>query len=188
MHRTTQTTLFVLVLRRLRPEFCCDNHTRTRRLWTGALNGLNSSRNWTTKYGKHIKPCVVCRAVTGAIFKSAFDTLTGVSRWDNIYTDRENTYNYLAPPAVGPYRVLANDRRTITIDCDRITGRFSADRCVYEPPLLDAPRARTDYTWDLAEKVTKSMQCAVERLLNHRIMEDGTTEFRIKWAEYDELT
>ena len=48
-------------------------------------------------------------------------------------TDGGKTSNKLASPAVGPYRVLANDRRTITIDHDGITERVSADRCVYAP-------------------------------------------------------
>ena len=103
-------------------------------------------------------------------------------------TDGAKTSNKLASPAVGPYRVLANDKRTITIDRDGATERVSADRCVYAPPPMDAPRASTTTPGDLVDKVTEGTQYAVERLLRHHTMEDGTTEFLIKWADYDTPT
>ena len=100
-------------------------------------------------------------------------------------TDGAKTSNKLASPAVGPYRVLANDCGTITIDRDGVTERVSTDRCVYAPPPIDAQRASTTTPGDLDDKVTSGMQYAVERPLKHRSMEDGTTEFLIKWADYD---
>ena len=103
-------------------------------------------------------------------------------------TDGVKTSNKLASPAVGPYRVLANDLLTITIDRDVVTERVSADRCVYAPPPIDAPRASTTKPRDLANKVTAGTQYAVEWLQKHRVMEDGTTEFLIKWADYDTAT
>ena len=103
-------------------------------------------------------------------------------------TDGGKTSNKLASPAVGPYRVLANDRRTITIDRDGVTERLSADRCVYAPPPTDAPRTSTTTLAHLADKVTESTQYAVERLLRHQTMEDGNSEFLIKWADYDQPT
>ena len=89
---------------------------------------------------------------------------------------------------MGLYRVLANDRRTITIDRDGITERVSADRCVYVPPPMDAPRVSTTTPRDLANKVKEGTQYAVEKLLKYREMEDGTTEFLIKCADYDQPT
>ena len=99
-------------------------------------------------------------------------------------TNGVKTSNTLTSPAVGPYHVLVNDRRTITIDRDRVTERVSADRCVYVPPPMGSPRASTATPGDLADKVTAGTQYAAERLLRHRTMEDGTTEFLIKWADY----
>ena len=69
-----------------------------------------------------------------------------------------------------------------------MTERVSADRCVYAPPLRDAPRASAPTPSDLADKVTEGTKYSVERLLKHRVLEDGTTEFLIKWADYDHPT
>ena len=76
----------------------------------------------------------------------------------------------------------------MTIDRDGVTERVSADRCVYAPPPRDAPRTSTTTPADLADKVTEGTQYAVERLLRNRAMEDGTSEFLIKWADYDQPT
>ena len=70
------------------------------------------------------------------------------------------------------------------MDRDGVTDRVSADRCVYVSPPIDAPRASTTTLRDFADKVTAGTQYAVERLLKHRVREDGTTEFLIKWADY----
>ena len=56
------------------------------------------------------------------------------------------------------------------------------------PPPIDAPRASTTTRRDLADKVTAGTQYAFERLLKHLIMEDGTTELLMKWADYDTPT
>lgn len=69
-----------------------------------------------------------------------------------------------------------NDRRTTTIDRDGITERHYADRCVFAPPTLKAPKASTNKPMDLAEKVTEGTRYAVERLLEHWVMEDGITD------------
>ena len=69
-----------------------------------------------------------------------------------------------------------------------MTERVSADRCVYAPPPTDAPRASATTPSDLTDKVTEGTQYVVERLLKHRVVEDGTTEFLIKWDDYDEPT
>ena len=103
-------------------------------------------------------------------------------------TDGAKTSNKLASPAVGPYRALASDKQTITIDREGVTERVSADRCVYAPPPTDAPRASATTSRDLANKVTEGTQFPVERLLKHCVVEDGTTEFFIKWADYDQPT
>ena len=76
--------------------------------------------------------------------------------------------------------MLANDERTIPIYRDGVTERVSADRCVYAPPPTDTPRASMTTPGDLADKGTEGTQYAVERLLRHRAMEGGTTEFLIK--------
>ena len=103
-------------------------------------------------------------------------------------TDGAKTSNKLASPAVRPYRVLANDKRAIMIDSEGVTERVSADRRVYAPTPTDAPRASETTPSDLADKVTEGTQYAVERLLKHRWVEDGTAEFLIKWADYDQPT
>ena len=103
-------------------------------------------------------------------------------------TDGGNTSNKLASPAVGPYPVLANDRRTIMIDRDGVTERVSANCCGYAPPPTDAPRTSSTTPADLSDKFNEGTQYAVGRLLRHRTMEDGTSELLIKWADYDQPT
>ena len=84
--------------------------------------------------------------------------------------------------------MLPNYRRTIMIDRDGVTERVSADLCVYASPPIDATRASTVTPRDLADKVIAGTKYAVERLLKHRRMEAGTTEFPIKWENYDTPT
>lgn len=57
--------------------------------------------------------------------------------------DGAETSKKLASPDVGPYQILANDQRTITIDHDGVTERVSANRCVYAPPPADVSREST---------------------------------------------
>ena len=59
---------------------------------------------------------------------------------------------------------------------------------MYVPLQTDAPRTNTTTPCDLADKVTEGTHDAVERLLRHRTMQDRTTEFLIKWADYDQPT
>ena len=98
-------------------------------------------------------------------------------------TNGAKTSHKLASPAVGPYRVLANDKRTITIDRDGVTECVSADHCVHALPPTHAPRASTTTPSNLAGKVNEVIKYAVERLLRHPVMEGGTTEFLIKWPD-----
>ena len=96
--------------------------------------------------------------------------------------------NRFPSPVVGPYRVLPNDRRTITIDRDGVTEPVSADRCVYAPPPANEQRASTTTPGDVSDKITEGTQHSVERLLKHRVMEDGTTQLPLKWVDYDTHT
>ena len=41
---------------------------------------------------------------------------------------------------------------------------------------------------DLAHKVTAGTPYAVDRLLDHRVMENSIVEFKVKWADYEEPT
>ena len=102
-------------------------------------------------------------------------------------TDGAKTSNKLVSPAVGPYRVLANDQRTIKIDHDGFKERVSADRCVYAPPPVDAPRTSTTTLGDPADKFTAGTPYEVDQLQDHRVVENGTAEFKVKW-DYEELT
>ena len=107
---------------------------------------------------------------------------------DLIPTDGGKTSNKLASPVFGPYRVLANYRRTLKMDFDGVAERVSADRCVYASLSTDAPRASITTPADLADKAREGTPHAFERLLKHRAMEDETIDFLIKWVDYDTPT
>lgn len=102
--------------------------------------------------------------------------------------DGGKTSNKLASLGVGPYRVLVNHRQAITINRDGVTERASTDCYVYAPPPTDALRMSTTNPLELADKVTEGTRYAVKRLLKHRVIDDGTTEFLINWADYNQKT
>ncbi|CDF40838.1 unnamed protein product [Chondrus crispus] len=192
VHRTTRTTPFELVLSRPPPEFSLRRADGD----APPSNRGNQRAEFLKTLDSTIQKAYGSLRRTQARYKRDFDKRirrinSRLRPGEYVYlnpTDGAKTSNKLASPAVGPYRVLANDRRIITIDRDGVTERVSADRCVYAPPPIDAPRASTTTPRDLADKVTAGTQYAVERLLRHRVMEDGTTEFLIKWADYDAPT
>ena len=192
VHRTTRTTPFELVLSRPPPEFSL-------RRADGEIPPTdrgNQRAEFLKTLDSTIQKAYESLHRTQARYKRDFDKRirrinSRLRPGEYVYlnlTDGGKTSNKLASRAVGPYRVLANDRRTITIDRDGATERVSAYRCVYAPPPTDAPRTSTTTPGDLADKVTEGTQYAVEQLLRHRTMEDGITEFVIKWADYDPPT
>ena len=192
VHRNTHTTPFELVLSRPPPNFSlrrADGDTPPSDRGTQRAEFLETLDATIQKAYESLRR-------TQARYKSDFDKRVRrinarLKRGDYVYmnfTDRARTSNRLASPAVGPYRVLASDQRTITIDRDGVTQRVSADHCVYAPPPANAPRASTTTPVDLSDKVTEGTQYSVKRLLKHRVVEDGTTEFLVKWADYDAPT
>ena len=184
VHRTTGTTPFELVLSRPPPEFSLRRADGD----SPPADRGNQRAEFLKTLDSTIQKAYGSLRRTQARYKRDLDKRkrrinSRLRPGEYVYlnpTDGGKTSNKLAPPAVGPYRVLANDRRTITIDRDGVTERVSADRCVYAPPPTDALRASTTTPADLAEKVREGTQYAVERLLRHRAMEDGTIEFLIK--------
>ena len=192
VHRTTRTTPVELVLSRPPPEF------PLRRAGGDAppSDRGNQRAEFLKTLNSTIQKAYGSLRRTQACYKREFDKRirrinSRLRPGEYVYlnlTDGGKTSNKLASPAVGPYRVLANDHRTITIDIDGVTERVSADRSVYAPPPTDAPRTNTTTPAGLADKVIEGTQYAVERLLRHRVMEDKTMEFLIKWADYDQPT
>ena len=187
VHRTTRTTPFELVLSRPPPEFS---------LCRGDGDAPPSDRETMPADFLKTLDATIQKAYGSlrrmlARYKRDFDKRVRrinarLKPGDHAYlnlTDGARISNKLASPAVGPYRILANDKRTITIDREGVTERVSADCCVYVPPPTDAPRRGATTPRYLAEKVTEGTQYAVERPLMHRVVEDGTTEFLIKWAD-----
>ena len=192
VHRSTRTTPFELVLSRHPPEV-----SLRRTEGDGPLPDRRTHRAaFLKKLDETIQKAYGSLRRTQARYKRDFDKRvrrvnTRLKPGNYVYldpTDGGKTSNKLASPAGGPYRVLANDQRTITIDRDGVTERVSADRCVYAPPPVDAPRTSTTAASDLADKVTAGTPYAVDRLLDHRVMENGSAEFKVKWADFEELT
>ena len=84
--------------------------------------------------------------------------------------------------AFGPYRVLANDRRTFVIQRDDEVERVNSDRVAYAPPTPDVPPPEPLEATpeDLAEKNTEGPTYLFDQIKDHRIRDDGKTEFLVK--------
>ena len=189
VHRTTRTTPFELFLSRPPPEFSLlradgdaprsergDARAEFLKTWEDtiqkACGSLCRAQAWYRRdFDKRVRRSSTCLAPGSYVYLNP--------------TDGSRTSNRLPLSALGPYQVLTNDGRTITVDRDGITERVAADRCVYAPHPIEAPSASTITPGDLADKLTEGTKYVVERLLRHRTMEDGTTAFLIKWADYD---
>ena len=192
VHRSTRTTLFELKLSRPLPEFSLRRTEGDAPL----SDRLTHRAEFLKKLDATIQKAYGSLRGTQARYKRDFDKRvrrvnTRVKPENYVYlnpTDGAKTSYKLASPAVGPFDVLANDQRTIKIDRDGVTERVSADRCVYAPPPVDAPQTSTTALGDLADKVTAGTQYAMDRLLDHGIVETGSAEFKVKWADYKEPT
>ena len=125
VHRTTRTTPFELVINKPPAEFSCRRSSGD---VPPAKRGTQRAEFLKT-LDATIQKSYRSLQRTQARYRRDFDKRV---RWINtrlepgsfVYlnpTDGGTTSNKLASPAVGPYRVLANDRQTITIDLDGIT-------------------------------------------------------------------
>ena len=97
-------------------------------------------------------------------------------------TDGTTKGTKLGNHALGPYRVLANDRRTVVIQRDDEVERVNSDRITYAPPPPDVPPPEPleATAEDLAEKNTERTTFLFDRIQDHRILSSGETEFLIK--------
>ena len=109
---------------------------------------------------------------------------------DYIFLDptlQEKKLGKLTSPSVVPYRVIARDQRTFTIDRAGVTERVNRDRVTRAPRPADAvphPAAPGG-----TEKVTEGPEYTVGRIVNHRVApEQDQLDFLIKWADYEEPT
>ena len=95
----------------------------------------------------------------------------------------------LETPALGPFRVLKNDGRTVVIQRNEDVERINADRITYAPPPGNAPppEAFAPAGNDI-DKNSEGPTYAVDNLLQHRVTSDGTLEFRVKWFGYTKRT
>ena len=96
----------------------------------------------------------------------------------------------LGAVAEGPYRVLLNDKRTFVIQRGEVVERVNSDRVTYSPPPPNVPPPKPfeATTADILEKNIDGQTFVVDELLEHSVDEDGTLQFLVKWAGYDEPT
>ena len=105
-------------------------------------------------------------------------------------TDGTTKGTKLGNHALGPYRVLANDRRTFAIQRGDEVERVNSDRITYAPPPPEVPPPEPLEATpeDFAEKSTEGRTYIFDRIKDHRILDDGKTEFLIKWHAYKQPT
>ena len=192
VHRTTKTTPFELVLSRPPPTFTLSHDGDSPRRTSAA-----TKRDFLRRLEESITKANDSLRKTQERYKRDFDKRVRranrkLRTGDYVYldpTDGTSKLGKLQSPAVGPYRVISNDRRTLVIDRDGIIERVSADRVVHAPPPPDAddpsdptPEYRATAA-DIAGKNTDGPKYTVERLLDHDEREDGLY-FEVKWADY----
>ena len=101
--------------------------------------------------------------------------------------DRSKTHGKLNDDALGPYRVLHNDKRTVVIDRNGIVERVSTDRVTPAPrPAREQVPAAS--MRDVARKNRSGPSFLVERTVTHRVGREGRVEFQIQWEGYDDPT
>ena len=92
-------------------------------------------------------------------------------------------------PALGPFRILKNDGRTVVSQRNHDVERIIVYRITYTPPPENAPppEAFAPTGNDIA-KNSEGPISVVENLLKHRMKSDGKLEFRAKWYGYTKQT
>ena len=194
VHRSTRTTPFDLVLSRPPPPFSLEDTDNERPLSHRAVR-LNFVRRLDTA----IRDATTALRATQERYKRDFDkrvrkTNRKLRANDYVYLDPTSgneTQPKLQTPAVGPFRVIANDKRTVIIDRDGNVERVSADRVVYAPrpertlPDIAPHDANVN---DIRSKVRDGPTYTVDKILAHERDDDGTLRFHIKWTGYDDPT
>ena len=102
-------------------------------------------------------------------------------------TNADEKPGKLEPAAIGPFRVLLNDKRTIYIDRNGLVERVSADRATYCPPPPTRNSVTTTPT-DLTSKTTDGPTYVVDRISAHRQNASDQLEFRVHWTGYRQPT
>ena len=191
VHRTTKTTPFDLVLSRPPPTFTLEHGPSPTRRPSAATKA-----DFVRRVEESIAKARAGLAKTQARYKRDFDKRVrranrGLHTGDYVYldpSDGSKKLGKLQSPAVGPYRVVSNDKRTLVIDRDGIIERVSADRVVYAPPPPEAANNATSNEYDatpadIAAKNREGPKYTVERLFDHEQRDDGLY-LKVKWAEY----
>ena len=193
VHRTTGTTPFNLVLSRPPPLFHLDHSADS----TSAPS-KSQREDHLRKLHRTIKSALTSLHKTQARYKKDFDkrvrsTTKNIRAGQYIYldpTDGTTKGSKLGNHALGPFRVIKNDKRTLMIERDGNIERVSANRVRYVPPPDNAPppEALAATEKDLQEKNLEGPKYVMEEILDHRVLSSGAVEFRIKWYGYGEPT
>ena len=100
-------------------------------------------------------------------------------------TDGTTKGTKLGNHALGPFRVLRNDVRTFVIQRGDVVERVNSDRVAYAPTPANAPPPEPcDATEADLDKNRDGPAYVVDDLLNHRVNDDGTLDFLVKWVGY----
>ena len=190
VHRITGTTPFELTLSRPPPPFSLHKAIRQR-----PAMDRRDRHELLKQLDEAIQKAFGRLKKSEKRYKLDFDTRArranlDLEGGDCIFLDptlQEKKLGKLTSPAVGPYRVIAREQRTFTMDRAGITERVNRDR------VTRAPRPASAVSHPVApggtENVTEGPDDTVERILNHHVgHEQEELEFLIKWADYEEPT
>ena len=191
VHRTTGTTPFALVLSNPPASFTLHHDLGetqpklvgkardeyVRRLERAILSARSRLRKTQLRYKRDLDRRI--RVANRHITPGQFVYLDP--------RDGEKVHGKLGPIAEGPYRVLLNDRRTFVIQRGDVVERVNSDRITYAPPPPDTPPIHpfAASTQDVLAKSVEGQTYVVDRLIGHRLADDGSLHFNVKWADYD---
>ena len=193
VHRSTGTTPFDLVLSRPPPALSLYHNER------GVRKPSEEQRDhYIEQLEATLQKAYDHLLKTQQRYKRDFDKRVrsanrNIRPGDYVYldpTDGTTKGMKLGSHAFGPYRVLANDRRTFVIQRDDEVERVNSDHVTYAPlpPDVPPPEPLEATPEDLADKNTEGPTYLFDQIKDHRIRDDGKTEFLVKWYGYRQPT
>ena len=192
VHRSTNMTPFNLLLSRPLPEFSLHHSVKVRAPPTA------EQKNYYARILDDVIQTAYSRLMrTQQRYKRDCDRRIkkiqrNIREGDYVYidpTDGMSKTGKLESPALGPFRILKNDGRTVIIQRNQEVERINGDSITYALPPENAPPPEAFApTGNNIEKNTEGTTYVVDNQLKHRVTSEGTLKFRVKWFGYTEQT
>lgn len=184
MHRTTDTTPFDLVLSRPPPEFIVAHRP-------GRMPARQNKADFVRRLEIAIGKAKTSLLNTQKKYKANFDKRLRKARklkvGESVYLDTNDgakKRDKLTHEVAGAFRILhVHKNNTVTIQRGDVVETVSANRVVRAPssvvPVEPDHAARPKY---VAAKNVEGQTWVFDKILDHRELDDGALEFKMKWS------